>query len=204
MFGTFVKPISEIEMANGWASVTLELWEGGGGLNPSSFISLLTLQPSSVTTAAAEYIHLLFWCVSKIKAQAKRECWEPWKEASLKGSEHTKPKTHLEMIPACFHHICTAEVIYLSLKRGWLPVSESLLKMSCRKELSKSYCQMPRDLSGNKQPRMSVSLYVRFGFRRLYNRDSNIRVEGCVCGPGLCILSISWFPVCIAVFPQRK
>lgn len=59
-------------------------------VEPSSFTSLPTFQPSCVATAPTEYIHPLFWRVSKIKAQTKGEWWEPsflndvWRVQSIK------------------------------------------------------------------------------------------------------------------------
>lgn len=181
-------------------------------LNPSSFTSPLTSQPSSAATAPAEYIHPFYWHISKIKAQTQREWWEPWKEACLKGSEHKKTKIHLEMIPGCFHHICAAEVIYLPLKRVWLPVSESLLKTFCRKELSTPYCQMPRDLCGTNSHWCLSACFCSLGSEdcitgaviRGSATSGAVGDEGCICGRGLCILSISWFPVCSLAFLRRK
>lgn len=151
-------------MANGWASITLELLVGNTSsprtkrVNDSVRSSVETYLIRAHFTAllcclssSRIYSSTILTCLQKQKHKQKGNWWEPWKEACLKGSAWAlKPKTHLAMIPGCFHLISTAEVIYLPLKKAWLPVSESLLKTSCRKEPSNPYCQMKRDLSGNK------------------------------------------------------
>lgn len=184
------RAILPVPEPNGWMTASDPWWK------PSSFT--LTSQPSSVASAAAEYIHPLFWCVSKTKAQPKREWWEPWKKHVWRVQREHKSQKHIwrwfqaASISFLLLKLFTClwkEPDYLFLKVFWKRLAEKSLPTHIVKW--KEICQETNShgcLSAWMCGLGSEDWIAKAVIRGSTTRGA-VGDEGCICGQGLCSTS---------------